>query len=79
MMSEITVKCLRCGKRHGLAMYNTKVLGPVIEVWCPFCKKNIQKNLTKFAEQQINTYGLGRFEKFEVIRTLSREIIKELE
>lgn len=79
MMGEITVRCLRCDKRHGLGVYNARIYGPVINVTCPFCNKETQRNLGKFVEKQIPKAGmLGRYELFEAMRSLSREMIKEL-
>jgi len=79
MMGEITVKCLRCGKRHGLSAYSARISGPIIKVTCPFCKQETMRNLGKFVEKQIRyPQNLGRFELFEAMTSLAREMVKEL-
>lgn len=78
-MSDITVKCSRCGKRHGLETYNARVQGTVIRVFCPFCRKETVRNISKFAETQLPPVGrvLDRFELCSKMTALARKIEKE--
>lgn len=78
-MREVTVRCLRCGKRHGLEIYNARITGSIIKVSCPFCKKETTRNLCKFVEKQIPIPAtLGRFEMFHAMLSLARDMVKGL-
>lgn len=78
-MGDIIVSCARCGKRHGLETYNTRVWGPVIHVSCPFCRKETVRNLGKFVEKQMfrSEKTDGRYERCHKMKALAQKIEKE--
>lgn len=80
-MSNINVKCSRCGKRHGLESYNTRIEGPVIRIFCPFCRNKTVKNLSKFVEDQMPSIrdAVGRFESCARMAEFARKMEKELD
>jgi hypothetical protein len=78
-MSEVTIRCLKCGKVHGIEKYNARLLGPVLYVECPFCRKKTICNLSKFVEKQVRApERLGRYALFNVMLCRAKEIQKRL-
>jgi len=52
MNYEIT--CFNCEKKFLVGIENTRIIGPHIEVTCPFCKDFVDKNFSKFIDEQID-------------------------
>lgn len=76
---SITVKCSRCKKHHKLEIFNTRVQGPIIQVYCPFCREETARNLGKFVEAQLFPLEkqLGRYDRCAIIVARGRKIEKE--
>lgn len=48
------VFCFKCEKTYLMNIFNVKIVGPHIEATCPFCKNLIDKNVSKFSEEQVD-------------------------
>ncbi len=53
-MSPPEIFCFECKKAYFMDILNVKIVGPRIETTCPFCKNFTDKNVSKFAEEQID-------------------------
>jgi len=78
-MSDIIVTCSRCGRRHGLEIYNARIQGTVIHVSCPFCRNETVRNIGKFVEKQMprSEKACGRFELCGKMAHFARKLEKE--
>lgn len=78
---NIIVTCSHCKKQHDLNIFNAKIQGPVIQVFCPFCKKKTIRNISKFIEKQafLARKGLTRYETCAAVAALGRMMERELD
>lgn len=49
---EIKIRCSECNRYYFCLRENTKMRGPIIETVCPYCKKEIIRNMSAFLEKQ---------------------------
>lgn len=64
----VSLRCLKCRRRYIFEHSNTRIYGPVVHTECPFCKKKIRKNFSKFIELQL---GAGKFGKYDLISKMA--------
>jgi hypothetical protein len=53
-MSSPEIFCFKCEKSYYIDIRNVRIVGPHIETTCPFCNNFTDKNVSKFAEEQID-------------------------
>ena len=52
------IHCLKCRKEFVPGPANTKILGPYVEISCPFCAYMYEGKLLNFVEAQFDGYRL---------------------
>lgn len=75
---DIYFRCFKCGVRYLFEHSNTRIYGPVIHTTCPFCKKRMRMNLSKFIERQIDTSKLTRFEVVKAVSEYAPQLEKKI-
>ena len=76
---DINITCLKCRRRFKAGHPDLRIYGPVIHVKCPFCKKEMSKNFSRFIETQVKKpLGMRRFELVSEMVSFSRELEKEI-
>jgi DNA-directed RNA polymerase subunit RPC12/RpoP len=49
----MNIHCLECGKEFIPSKFNTKIIGPYVEVNCPFCSDVFKGKLLVYVTKQI--------------------------
>lgn len=51
---DYEIICTDCDKKFFMNIFNTRIVGPHIEVTCPLCGFFVDRNVSKFSEIQVN-------------------------
>ena len=54
----MNIHCFKCDKEFVPSSINTKILGPYVEISCPFCVYVYEGKLLNFVDRQLEGYRL---------------------
>lgn len=72
------LRCPKCNHLFGCSAGSCRVVGPVLEINCPFCGKKSQRNMSAFIESQVDD-SLRVLEKARLMLGLARNMAGILE